>query len=214
MHANRVAHLFLIDQAMLRRWLGAWSMNLTVNRQTVVGRSNGLEKIFNDSHWSRTGKDVDVFDQLTPIYAVIILDSNNSHFVTTGEVMLMFGISERMYNFPGLISIQSSPASCQDRTIIPNPPPIHYKQASNTSTLGQNAVPQTRPGALRHRRSRRPDSVADRHRSGFAHLYRRRARYHRRPARPSCADPPGLLLDQIDQKEFPWMWESVRPLIW
>jgi hypothetical protein len=51
MHANRVAHFFfLIDQAMLRRWLGAWSMNLTVNRQTVVGRSNGLEKIFNDSH--------------------------------------------------------------------------------------------------------------------------------------------------------------------
>jgi hypothetical protein len=50
----------------------------------------------------------------------MIWDSNNSHFVTTGEVMLIFGASKLMYEWPKLISIRSLHASCQDQTIHPN----------------------------------------------------------------------------------------------
>jgi hypothetical protein len=60
----------------------------------------------------------------------MVLDSNNSHFVTTGEVMLMFGISERMYEWPKLISIQSLLTSDENQTIIPISSQLHYKQAS------------------------------------------------------------------------------------
>jgi hypothetical protein len=62
----------------------------------------------------------------------MVLDSNNSHFGETGEVVLMFKISKPIFDCPGLINIPIFLTSYKDQPVIPTTTPLHDKQASKT----------------------------------------------------------------------------------